>query len=132
MINLQDNGKIILHVLPASPEMASIIDAVSKPIPSDVSEWDHIETSSIQSPSGENWPEVFPLAIAALECELIQTHKLPEGAVANLCILGVRNVLSSKVMIEELQNGMTLESLCQHGSYRLTPAPNGWGYICES
>ncbi len=132
LINLQESGKIILHVLPASLEMASIINSVSKPIPREESEWEQIEVTSIQGPSGKNWPDIFPLALAALECELIQIHELPEGAVANLCILGVRNILSSESMITKLQNGMTLESLCQHGSYRLTPAPNGWGFICES
>ena len=131
MLNLQENGKIILHILPASLEMASIIEAVSKPIPRDKSEWEQIEIASIQSPSDEDGPDIFPLALAALECELIQTHQLPEGAVAKLCILGVRNILSSENVITKLQNGMTLESLCQHGSYRLTPAPNGWGFICE-
>ena len=130
-VNLEKTRRIILHILPASLEMAAIVETASKSIPPNESEWDYLEVDEIASPSGEVWPAFFPLALAAIECELIQIHDLPEGAVASLCILGVRNILAPVSTIEALKFGATLSSLCQHGSYRLTSSPNGWGYDCK-
>jgi len=131
LVNLKDNGRITLHVLPASREMAAIVDAASKALPAEESEWGIIGMGGISSPSEGDWPATFPLALAALECELLQSHELPNGAVAELCILGLRNFLAPASTIATIQGGETLSSLCQHGSYRLTPAPNEWGYDCK-
>ena len=131
MVNLKDNGRITLHILPASREMAAIVAAASKALPAEESEWGIIGVGGISSPSEGDWPATFPLALAALECELLQSHNLPEGAVAELCILGVRNFLAPASTIVTIQHGETLSSLCQHGSFRLTPAPDEWGYDCK-
>ena len=131
LVNLKDNGRITLHILPASREMAAIVDAASKVLPKEESEWDIIGVGGISSPSEGDWPATFPLALAALECELLQSHDLPDGAVAELCILGVSNFLAPSSTIATIQGGETLSSLCQHGSYRLTPAPDDWGYDCK-
>jgi flavin reductase (DIM6/NTAB) family NADH-FMN oxidoreductase RutF len=131
LVNLGENGRITLHILPSSREMAAIVAATSKALPADESEWGIIEVDGAQSPTEGDWPATFPLALAALECELLQSYELPEGAVAELCILGVRNILAPANTISAIQGGATLSSLCQHGSYRLTPAPDGWGYDCQ-
>ena len=131
LVNLGENGRITLHILPSSREMAAIVAATSKALPADESEWEIIAVDGTQSPSEGDWPATFPLALVALECELLQSHRLPEGAVAELCILGVRNILAPASTISAIQGGATLSSLCQHGSYRLTPAPDGWGYDCQ-
>ena len=111
--------------------MAAIVDSASKALQAEESEWGIIGVRGISSPSEGDWPATFPLALAALECELLQNHELPEGAVAELCILGVRNFLAPTSTIATIQGGATLSSLCQHGSFRLTPAPDEWGYDCK-
>ena len=130
-VNIQETKKIILHVLPATIEMASIINAASKSMPSNESEWEKLNIEGVESPSTEEWPSLFPLSLAAIECELLQTHELPEEAVATLCILGIRNILARTETLDAIKDGSTLYSLCQHGYYRLTPSPNGWSYDCD-
>jgi len=135
-LNLVETGKITLHVLPSSRDMAELIDAASQAIAPDKSEWELLDYSPQSSPSQVNpnasdWPAILPLASAALECELLEVIALPEGAVAQLCLLAVRNIIAPPATMSALKSGQALNSLCQHGSYRLTPAPNSWSFDCS-
>ena len=131
LVNLQENGKITLHILPPTLEMAYATDAASKPLPRTESEWDSLDYEMMESPSGEEWPVLFPNSIAAIECELLEVHDLPKGAVAKLCILQINKIIAPKQTIDNLAAGGSIATLCQHRTLRIGPSPTSWSHLCD-
>ena len=119
LLNLRDDGRITLHLLPASLEGIAVAEAAAKVIPADESEWDLIPAE----------PPLLPGAVASLECELLEQHSLPQGAVATLCILALKKVRISSTVKEQLLNGGRVDTLYQHGWCHLHPSDAAWSHL---
>jgi flavin reductase (DIM6/NTAB) family NADH-FMN oxidoreductase RutF len=131
LTNLRENGKVTLHILPPTQEMAEITDVVSKPLPRDTSEWDSLTLSPVESPSGECWPPLLPKSVAAFECQVIEILDLPKGGVAKLCILEIERVIAAENIIDMAKSGSSIATLCQHRTLRIGPSPESWNYLCD-
>ncbi len=131
LTNLRENGKVTLHILPPTQEMAEITDVVSKPLPRDTSEWDSLTLSPVESPSGECWPPLLPKSVAAFECQVIEILDLPKDGVAKLCVLEIERVIAAEKIIDMAKSGSSIATLCQHRTLRIGPSPESWNYLCD-
>ena len=118
LVNLRQNRKVTLHLLPATLEATAVAEAAAKPLPIEESEWDLIGFK----------PPLLPGSIASLDCEMVDEHPLP-GAVAKLCVLALKKVHVPDKLGKALMNGGKTETLYQHGWCHLHPSDDDWSHL---
>ena len=118
LINLRETKNAVLNFLPASPDMALIVEQTAQPLEPGTSEW---ESFSLQGlPSN---PLVMKDAAFALMGQMVEEFDLPE-AKAKLVVLNLSEILVPG------QNDVNQPPhiLCQHGLNRLMATPTEWYY----
>jgi len=114
LLNLLDTGKANIQFLAASKKAALDMDECGAQV--DDSEWDLLDTSG----------PIHPLAIAILDCELIEVLEIPE-AVAKLALLKVVNLHCG--LDSPPENG--IDALAQCGMDQLSALNVEWSHLAR-
>ena len=120
LLNLIENEKATLSVLPPHMDIVRWIESSARPLPSNQSEWMNHDAIT-----NDGWPDAPAASLVALQTTLVARHPLPEGAVAEWIVLRVDGILSPTRNRELIEKQGVLAMLTDYevGDVR---APDAW------